>query len=162
MNVALVFERGVSEGGSMVNGVAADIAAWARDTTGPDGATRFDDPLVAERIGRIAVEEEVGRLLRQRGMWLAEQGGLPGVEGSMAKLFASEASQRHYSDILDILGAEGVMQREAVGAPLAGKLENEFRESVVSTIYGGSSEILREIVAERRLGLPRNRPRANR
>jgi alkylation response protein AidB-like acyl-CoA dehydrogenase len=162
MNVALVFERGVSEGGSMVKGVAADIASWARDTARPDGTAAFADPLVAERIGRIAVDEEVGRLLRERGMWLAQRGGLPGVEGSMAKLFASEASQRHYSDILDILGAEGVMQRDALGAPLGGKLEKEFREAVVNTIYGGSSEILREIVAERRLGLPRNRPRASR
>ena len=79
----------------------------------------------------------------------------------MRKLFWSESAQRHYSDALDILGAEGVLapdSPDALGAPVAGQLEQGFRAAVVTTVYGGVSEILREIIAERRLGLPRNRP----
>lgn len=76
----------------------------------------------------------------------------------MRKLFWSESAQRHYSDALDILGAEGALAPDALGAPVAGRLEQGFRAAVVTTVYGGASEILREIIAERRLGLPRNRP----
>jgi alkylation response protein AidB-like acyl-CoA dehydrogenase len=43
-------------------------------------------------------------------------------------------------------------------APVEGKLEQGFLDAVVTTVYGGASEILREIIAERRLGLPRSRP----
>lgn len=75
----------------------------------------------------------------------------------MWKLFATEAAQRHSSDILDILGPEGVLAPDAAGAPAGGRFEEGFRAAVVGTIYGGTSEILREIIAERHLRLPRNR-----
>ncbi|MGA7420741.1 MAG: acyl-CoA dehydrogenase family protein, partial [Acidimicrobiales bacterium] len=91
--------------------------------------------------------------------WMNDTGELPGVEGSMTKLFNSEAAQRHYSELLDMLGPEGVLQPGAAGAPLEGDLEAHFRSTVVGTIYGGASEIQREIIAERRLGLPRSRPK---
>lgn len=134
-----------------------DLARWAHTTRRPDGTTVLDDPLTAERIGRMAVDEEVTRLLALRNRWRAQKGDLPGVEGSMWKLFTTEAAQRHYSDILDILGAEGVLAPEAADAPDGGRFEEGFRAAVVGTIYGGTSEILREIIAERRLKLPRNR-----
>ena len=152
MKVALVYERGVGGAASLDQTVSRDLAAWTRGT----GA--FDDPLVAERIGRIAVDEAVLEVLDAQMRWLAGKGQLPQVEGSMRKLFWSESAQRHYSDALDILGAEGVLAPDAAGAPVRGKLEEGFRGAVVTTVYGGASEILREIIAERRLGLPRNRP----
>ncbi len=74
------------------------------------------------------------------------------------KLFWSESAQRHYGDTLDVLGADGVLAPGAAGAPAGGVFEQDFRAAVVTTVYGGASEILREIIAERRLGLPRNRP----
>jgi 3-oxocholest-4-en-26-oyl-CoA dehydrogenase alpha subunit len=158
MRVALVFERGFGSAGSLEQTMARDLAAWARAAAGPDGRTAFDDPLAAERIGRIAVDEEVTRLLGLRLDWLARKGKLPQVEGAMRKLFWTETSQRHYSDALDILGAEGVLAPDAATAPGDGAFEHGFREAVVTTIYGGASEVLRDIIAERRLGLPRNRP----
>jgi len=88
-----------------------------------------------------------------------EVGELPGVEGSMTKLFSSEADLRHYGELVDMLGPEGVLRPESGVAPLGGELEHHFRSTVVGTIYGGASEIQREIIAEGRLGLPRNRPK---
>jgi alkylation response protein AidB-like acyl-CoA dehydrogenase len=82
---------------------------------------------------------------------------VPGVEGSMCKLFRSEADQRHHRDALDALGADGLFAPGTPGAPCGGRLEFGFRASVVETIYGGSSEIMREMIAEGRLQLPRNR-----
>jgi alkylation response protein AidB-like acyl-CoA dehydrogenase len=77
--------------------------------------------------------------------------------GSAAKLFGSESAQRQHWDLLDILGAEAVLRREAGDAPLNAAVDEAFRGGVVGTIYGGSTEIMREIVAERVLGLPRSR-----
>ena len=158
MKVALVYERGVGTTASMEQTLARDLAAWARETKRPDGTTVFDDPLTAERIGRIAVDEAVFAALDLQMRWQAQKGELPQVEGAMRKLFWSESAQRHYSDTLDILGAEGVLAPGAAGAPADGVFELDFRAAVVTTVYGGASEILREIIAERRLGLPRNRP----
>jgi alkylation response protein AidB-like acyl-CoA dehydrogenase len=64
----------------------------------------------------------------------------------MAKLFVTEAFTRAASDLVDV-----------VGSPLTGFAEHAFRHSTVTTIYGGSSEVQRGIIAERGLGLPRTR-----
>jgi hypothetical protein len=160
MNVALVYERGVAGQTSLEQTLAHDLAAWARQARRDDGASVWRDPLVAERIGRMAVEEEVTKLLGQWVQWRVDKGHLPGVEGSMRKLFYTEADQRRYSDALDILGAEGVLAPAAPGAPGGGKFEHDFRNAVVTTVYGGTSEILRDIVAQTGLGLPRTRRRS--
>ena len=157
MRVALVFERG---GGRVSAGptLAERAAAWAMSTERADGSTYYDDPVNRERLARIAIEGEVGRLLELRVRWMNAAGELPGLEGSMAKLFNSEAAQRHYGELVDMLGSAGVLQPGADGAPLNGDLEAHFRSTVVGTIYGGASEIQRDIIAQGRLGLPRNRP----
>ena len=157
MRVALVYERG---GGRVSAGptLAERAAAWAMSTERGDGSTYYDDPVNRERLARMAVEQEVGRLLELRVRWMHSVGDLPGVEGSMAKLFNSEAGQRHYGELVDMLGSAGVLQPGAPGAPLEGDLEAHFRSMVVTTIYGGASEIQRDIIAQGRLGLPRNRP----
>jgi alkylation response protein AidB-like acyl-CoA dehydrogenase len=156
MRVALVHERG----GNTLRGVGS--ATLAQKVAGvvkeQQAAGRRFDPSVPERLARIAIDEEIGRLLALRVTWMHQTGGVPGVEGSMAKLFATEAYKRHRADVLDMLGPSSVLQRGAEGVTLDGELEQEYRESIVETIRGGASEILRDIVAERRLGLPRSRP----
>ncbi len=159
MRVALVYERGGGGRGSAGPTLAEKVATWAAATGRADGSTYYDDPKNRERLARIAIDEEVGRLLGLRVRWLNAKGELPGVEGSMNKLFVSEAAQRHYGELVDMLGPDGVLQPGAPGAPLGGDLEAHFRSTVVATIYGGASEIQREIIAEGRLGLPRSRPK---
>jgi 3-oxocholest-4-en-26-oyl-CoA dehydrogenase alpha subunit len=158
MRVALVYERGAASPIQATRTLSAELGDWAVQSRRADGTPVFDDPLVAERIAHMAIDEEVGRLLMLKTRWIAQNGELPGVEGTMQKLFSTESAQRHYSDVLDILGPAGLLEPGSPDAPNRGKFEAAFRASVVSTIYGGSSEILREIIAERRLGLPRNRP----
>jgi 3-oxocholest-4-en-26-oyl-CoA dehydrogenase alpha subunit len=158
MRVALVYERGGGMKGSGPT-LAERVAAWAMSTEQSDGQTYYEDPTNQERLARIAIDEEVARLLGLRVRWMHERGELPGVEGSMTKLFSSEADLRHYGELVDMLGPAGVLRPEAGIAPMDGELEHHFRSTVVGTIYGGASEIQREIIAEGRLGLPRNRPK---
>ena len=156
IRTALVFERGVGMPHVALR-AGAELAAWARATSRPDGSRVIDDPLVAGRLGRMAIETEVSHLLARRLDWMASRGEMPGVEGSMSKLYKSEADQRHHRDALHVLGAAGLLAPGTPDAPLGGHLEFGFRSAVVGTIYGGASEIMREMIAEGRLGLPRNR-----
>ena len=137
MHAALVYERNGANWGEP-HGFLEDVAAVAD----------LDDPLVAARLGAAALRDEVGRLLLYRTAWLASEGGLPMVEGSMAKLFITEWFTAMASELLDTFGADGVV---------AGPFEHAYRHSTVTTIYGGSSEVQRGIIAERGLGLPRTR-----
>jgi alkylation response protein AidB-like acyl-CoA dehydrogenase len=154
MHAALVYERGSANWGEPDHLVEA-VAAWARQADDA-GACPIDRPRVAGSLARWSTELEVGRLLLLRAAWLAAQGALPQVEGSMAKLHITEAFVGASSDLLDCLGAAGALAG-ASHAPLAGLVEHAFRHSVVTTIYGGSSEVQREIIAGRGLGLPRSR-----
>lgn len=161
MHVALVFERSGGGGGRRSGPTLAEqVATWAQRTRRDDGTRVYDDATVKERLARIAIDAEVTRLLGMRTAWISATGGLPGTEGSAAKLFGAESAQRQHWDLLDILGSEAVLNREAGDAPMTAAVEEAFRRGVVGTIYGGSSEIMREIVAERVLGLPRVRSRS--
>jgi alkylation response protein AidB-like acyl-CoA dehydrogenase len=155
MRVALVHERGAPLGRSGPT-LLERFAQWSLATRAADGSRHFDGPGVRGTLARLAVDDEVARLLALRVGWVYEQGGTPAVEGAMAKLFSSERSQMQHQTLLDLLGADGMVSGDS--APLDGMVEWEFRNSVVSTIYGGTSEVMREIIAERRLGLPRSRP----
>ncbi|HXC38334.1 MAG TPA: acyl-CoA dehydrogenase family protein [Burkholderiales bacterium] len=116
-----------------------------------------DDPVLRESLARCAVENEVSSLLGYRAMWLFGQGKNAGVEGSMFKLFSSESLIRSSSMLLDAVGPLGLLREGEQGALAHGEVEHLYRHSHVETIYGGSSEIQRGIIAEHRLGLPKSR-----
>ncbi len=156
MHAALVYERNSANWGEP-NNLVESMARWALATEGDGGALRFHEHAVQEVLARWSTELEVGRLLLFRSAWLASQGALPQVEGSMAKLHITEAFVRAASELLDLLGPEGLVPMGEPGTVLDGLVEHAFRHAVVTTIYGGSSEVQREIIAGRGLGLPRNR-----
>ncbi len=156
MTVGLTFERSGAQGGESIRTLAA-MEAWARSSQDEDGRPRAEDPDVQTRLGRAAAENEVSVLLARRSAWVAETGRLPGVEGSMAKLFASEALTRQSADFLDLLGPDGIRRAGDPAAPAEGTAEYAFRFALGTTTYGGTSEVQRNIIAQRGLGLPRAR-----
>ena len=158
MGVALVFERGVGAPGGAEEHLTGDLIDWAAATTRLDGTRVIDDPLVEARIGRMLVDDEVSRLLDYYANWKAETGELSTTDGAFKKLFHAESQVRNHAVALDIIGVDGVLNADAPGSPLHGMFEHEYRYSVVRTIYGGSSEIMRDMIAQRHLGLPRARP----
>ena len=157
MMTALVFERNSSWYGEIVRLLDHGLT-WARNAPSPTGGAMIDDPLVREHLARVAIGNEVSNLLGWRAAWMAAEGTLPGVEGTMAKLFTTEHYQFAADGLIDALGAEGLRRHgddTAVADSAHGWIETIYRHCQVTTIYGGTSEILRGIIATRGLGLPR-------
>jgi alkylation response protein AidB-like acyl-CoA dehydrogenase len=130
---------------------------WAATTTDGEGRKHSDDPTVQARLGRAAAENEVSILLARRSAWVQKNQGISGVEGSMAKLFASEALTRQAADFMDMLGPDGLRSMNDPTALEQGAAEYALRFALGTTTYGGTSEIQRNIIAQRGLGLPKSR-----
>ena len=109
----------------------------------------LDDPLVADRLGDLHVRCEVLRLTSYRGLAGLERHGQPGPEGSLAKLMWSQCSQQATQLAIDLLGPDALTTDS--------RWSFELLRSRGNSIEGGTSEILKSIVAERLLGLPRGR-----
>jgi len=87
------------------------------------------------------------------GEALQDQG--PTVESSQYKLYMNELGQRVANWALDVMGASGQLKPGEADAPVGGRFERSYRYTVVDTIGGGTSEIQKNIIARRGLGLPR-------
>ena len=109
----------------------------------------LDDDLVADRLGALHVKVELLRLTAYRGLTAVEKYGQPGPEGSLTKWMWSETAQQLAQLAADLLGAEALV----AGSPWG----YELLRARGNTIEGGTTEILKNIVAERVLGLPRSR-----
>ena len=155
MLVALSYERGLAGGIRDSERLLRAAEEYARGATRPDGTRPVDDPLVRERLVRLAIDVEVTDLLAGRAAWVASSGRLPGTEGAACKLFATESFTRAASWFLDAAGPDGLVQRD--GTDVEGFFEFCYRYAPVTTIHGGTSEIQRNLVAQRGLHLPRTR-----
>ncbi|WP_182523561.1 acyl-CoA dehydrogenase family protein [Nocardioides dongkuii] len=140
----LGFERGVSVVGQVV-GFARELAGVVEVARG-NGA--IDDPVLRDRLASLKVELEVMRLQALRGLSSDDAGA-----ASVFKLVWAGWHKRLGEVAMDVLGAEGLTAR---GAPYdLDEWQRLFLFSRADTIYGGSDEIQRNILAERVLGLPR-------
>ena len=126
-------------------------------------ATRDDEPLrndvnVRRIIAHIVTDTHVAKGLGKRFLSAAMAGGdkPPSIESSEYKLFTTTLSQRVCKDALDVTGAAGQIREGQEDAPLAGRFEGAYRATLNETVGGGSSEIQKNIIARRKLGLPKN------
>lgn len=129
---------------------------WARETTGPEGKPKIEDPEVRARLGRVASEIEAALLLQRRAAWMATEGDPPEAEGPMAKLYSSEMLERAAQDLTEMVGPDAIRSYFDPTAPVGGRIEHILRFSLGTTIYAGTSEVQRNIIAQRGLGLPRS------
>jgi alkylation response protein AidB-like acyl-CoA dehydrogenase len=123
------------------------LVALARD--------RGADPLLRDKIAREWTEMQALRMTNYRALSQLMKTGIPGPEGSIAKLVWSEANQRVTKLALELLGPDASLAAD--NAPYGGYWQYQQLRSRGNTIEAGTSEILRNIVAERVLGLPRSR-----
>jgi alkylation response protein AidB-like acyl-CoA dehydrogenase len=141
--------------GARIGRLVEEAEAWAHETTGAGGRPRITEPEVRERLARAATEHEVSLLLQRRSAWMAHEGIVPEAEGPMCKLFSSEAMERASQDICELMGPDALRSYFDPTAPRGGRIEHALRYSIGTTIYGGTSEVQRNIIAQRGLGLPR-------
>ena len=157
MGVALAFERGVMGGTNPAVPLLRHVRDWAGGAASPDGGTMLQDPLLRERLARTAIANQVSQLLTLRAAWIAATGGLPGLEGSMAKLYATGRYQQAVGWFQEMAGAEGLLAFGVDDAAADGWIDYDARHAPVTTIYGGTTELNRNNVAERHHGHPRDR-----
>jgi alkylation response protein AidB-like acyl-CoA dehydrogenase len=113
------------------------------------GRGLLDDPVVADKLGELHLRAEVLRLTAYRGLTAIEKYGMPGPEGSLTKWMWSDTNQQLTQFAADLLGPEALQ----AGHPWA----YELLRARGNSIEGGTTEVLKNIVAERVLGLPKAR-----
>jgi len=126
-------------------------------TTVRDGVPLKDDPVIRRRIARLVTEAEVARVMGFKFVFESAKGGAaPTAEASEYKLFATELSRRLADASMDIGGPGSQLRVKTEDAPMQGRAESTYRYTVIDTIGGGASEIQKNIIARRKLGLPKN------
>jgi alkylation response protein AidB-like acyl-CoA dehydrogenase len=117
------------------------------ETAREEGATA--DPIVRDRLAQLFIETEVLRLNAYRGLTQIMKSGVPGPEGSLGKWHWSEVNQSLTELAIDILGPQAQLRDT--------EWSYRFLRARANSIEGGTTEILKNIIAERVLGLPRLR-----
>jgi 3-oxochol-4-en-24-oyl-CoA dehydrogenase len=125
---------------------------WANRAT-RNGKAAIDDPATRAVLASVATRLEVTDALSRRTTWSGAVGKAQKHFGPAAKLFGSEAWVSCSADLMAMAAPDTLLQ----GYTDTGRIERQFRRAVPSTIYAGSSEVQRSIVAEAGLGLPRTR-----
>ena len=145
------FERSGLANASRFERVAGALAELARR----QGAGAEDD--VRQRVAQARIEAHVFRANGLRSLTRAQQGQVPGPEASLSKLYWSEMDKRIQETAIAVEGMYGALAPDSAWAIDHGQWQHSWMWSQAETIYAGSSEIQRNIIAERVLGLPRGR-----
>lgn len=125
-----------------------------------NGWSAYEDPISRAKIAKWLVELEVYRYTVLRAISVLAAGGAPGPEASINKIFWSEWHKHFMADALDILGLPARVLAGADSGIDSRRWTREYLFSRAGTIYAGTSEIQRNIISERVLGLPKE-PRGN-
>jgi alkylation response protein AidB-like acyl-CoA dehydrogenase len=114
-----------------------------------------ENPVIRKRIAELYVANEAGRSIAYNVVWMQSKGLVPNREASVSKLMGSEISQKIHNLGIQMAGMYGTLDKGSKWAYFDGRLGLEWMDSISLTIRGGTSEIQRNIIATRGLGLPR-------
>jgi len=120
-----------------------------------DGAQLRKDPLVRQKLAEIRIKIEICYLLFWKTADGLDKGLVPSTEASVLKLTATELSRSLAEVAMDILGPYGLLEQGSPWTPFRGMGPRGYLDCVSATIGAGTSEIQRNIIATRGLGLPR-------
>ncbi len=127
---------------------------WARSTRQGE-RSMLDDKDVCRRLARVATHTTIARSLCYRAIW-GVMHQVPGraAFGPMSKVFSTEYYRRDASDLMELCAPQSLLQNQGNDLDL---VELGYRQSIGMTIYGGTSEIQRSLIAEQALGMPKSR-----
>ncbi len=142
----LLHERGTL-GTMLANQASVSVRELIEHTR---GSGRGGERLIRQAVAQHYIEARTLQLVGQRAVSSVIRSGIPGPEGSIMKLFYSELNQRMQETAIDLMGPGGQVTN-------GNRWQYGFLRSRANTIEAGTSEVLRNILAERVLGLPRSR-----
>ena len=150
----LDFERSGIDRVASGQRILDDIVAFAKGAR-RDGTPISAIPSVRHRIADLQIALDVGRWIAYRVAWMQAKGLVPNYEASMSKVYGSQLNQRIANDGMQILGLYAQLAEGDRLAPQSGRIAFAYLHAVQATILAGTSEIQRNIIATRGLGLPR-------
>jgi alkylation response protein AidB-like acyl-CoA dehydrogenase len=121
-----------------------------------DGRPAIEDPEVLAQLTRAHIDLEVLRYQSYRSAGAATARGAAGLESSIDKLWLVASEQRLGGTVLDVLGCHLGGQSNNAAADRVSELQNVYLYSRAASVYGGSEQIQKNIIAQRMLGLPRS------
>jgi alkylation response protein AidB-like acyl-CoA dehydrogenase len=125
---------------------------YCREHLRKNGAM-IDDPAVYARLARVAANVLAGTMLTYRSLWTSAEKRYAPAFGPSTKMFTSERYRTDSSDLLDLLAPDSLLKDTGPEA----YVNQCYRHSQVSTVYAGTTEVHRSMIAEKQLGLPRTR-----
>ena len=150
----LDFERSGIDYSAMGRRLLDETREFAVETK-RQGQPLINTPWVRNLLADRYIECEVARLMAYNVAYMQGEGLVPNKEASMSKVFGTETLQRVTTASLEILGMYGVLGRGDKWAPLKGRVQENWMISFSHKIAAGTSEVQRNIIASRGLGLPR-------
>jgi alkylation response protein AidB-like acyl-CoA dehydrogenase len=132
------------------------LVQFAKENAGSPITLLNRSPLVRMELADRLVETEVGQMLSYRVISMQNRGMVPNHEASLLKLYTTEMNQRIARTGMKLIGLYGTLGRGEAKAPRQGGFAGTFIRSIANTIEGGTSEVQRNVVAQRGLGLPRD------
>jgi Acyl-CoA dehydrogenases len=149
----LSFEHGGSGYYAAQKAMVRRAVAWAQRTNN-EGARPIDDLTVRRTLARAATRDEVADVLCRRQEWATVEGIHEIAWGPMAKVFTTEAIYRDGSDIVAVAAPHSLVRGLDPDLDI---VEVTMRRGLAMTLYGGTSEVLRSVIAEKSLGMPKTR-----
>ena len=151
----LDFERSGIDYAAGARRVLDDLVKLANELEGPDGRSLSQDPDVRRRFVELGVETEAARLIAYEVAYLQGKGEVPNMEASMSKVTGTRLAQKVSAFGVELLGLYGQLERGSPHAVMEGRLLEQHLSSFSATIAAGTTEIQKNIIATRGLGLPR-------
>ena len=150
----LDFERSGISYASSASNLIKELVKYCKQTH-RNGKLLSEDPIIRNELATMAVEIETAKMMAYSVAWMQSKSDIPNKEASISKAFGSEMVVRLVNIGMKILGSHGELEPDSKIAPLRGVIEQLYMSSPASATAAGSSEIQRNIIATRGLGLPR-------
>jgi alkylation response protein AidB-like acyl-CoA dehydrogenase len=152
----LSHERGTSPRQLVVHRMLLNDLLRLTRTTQRNGKPASSDPIMRQRLMQSFIEVELTKLHNWRTLTQLRRQGKPGPESSLIKLFWSEMSQRLHDTAMDVLANDGQLLWGEPRAVARGRWSRSYMYYRAASIFAGTNEIQRNIIAQRVLGLPRD------